>query len=492
MRESSYKAGLPKWKQMRAQMMAAVVLAVILAVSPLTAVRVCAVTQEEDAALTKGIDVSSFNGIVDYEKVKAQGYTYVMIRAGSGQTMVDPNFSLNYGNAGAQGLKRGVYYYSYATTVKEAKKEAAQCLSILDNRNLECPVAYDMEEDAAFDTGKENVTAMAVAFCEAIKAAGYEPMLYASLNKLNEYFDYDSISQYQIWVANYDVDYPNYAYPYMMWQYHIGSVDGANTGSGECDEDYIYESFVPASTIALNATELALELGEGRVSSGALEAVVGGEDASNKHVNWTTQDDTVATVDAAGTVQAVGNGTTNIVASTVNGVTAQCAVTVTTPATAVSIGETELAIGKKENITLSPVLTPETSTDSVHYASSDESIVRVEDDGSLTGVAKGSAQITVTADSGVSTSVTVTVKKAPWRLSGCPLYKKLKVGESFTLSAKLPKNSASSKITYYSRNQYRVSVDDSGNATALAAGWCLLRTSTYNGKKEWTLVHVVE
>ena len=470
----------------------ALILTIIIMILSVSAYPALAVTEEEAAATIKGIDVSEFNGLVDYEAVKKAGYSHVMVRSGAGKSYVDPNFTLNYGAAGAAGLQRGVYHYSYATTVEDAKEEAKACLKILDNRNLEYPVAYDIEEDAAFETGKDNVTAMAVTFCEIIAAAGYQPMIYASLNKLNDYFDYNSISKYKIWVANYDVDYPNYAYPYAMWQYKIGSVKGANTGGGECDVNYIYEQFVEAASITVSQTELALEIGEGRVSSATLSAVVGNPEATNKHVNWSSEDEKVAVVDANGVVAAIGNGTTNIVASTVNGITAKCAVTVTTPATAIAIGNKSLTIGKKETFSLIPQLTPETSTDATHYVSSDEKIVRVNDDGTLTGVAKGSAEITATTDSGVTTTVTVTVKKAPWKLSGVPLFHKMKVHDTYQMKCELPKDSASNQISYYSRNKYRVSVDENGKVEALKTGWCLLRAKTYNGKKEWMLVHVVE
>ena len=170
----------------------ALILTIIMMLS-VSAYPALAVTEEEAAATIKGIDVSEFNGLVDYEAVKKAGYSHVMVRSGAGKSYVDPNFTLNYGAAGAAGLQRGVYHYSYATTVEDAKEEAKACLKILDNRNLEYPVAYDIEEDAAFETGKDNVTAMAVTFCEIIAAAGYQPMIYASLNKLNDYFDYNSI-----------------------------------------------------------------------------------------------------------------------------------------------------------------------------------------------------------------------------------------------------------------------------------------------------------
>ena len=237
---------------------------------------------------------------------------------------------------------------------------------------------------------------------------------------------------------------------------------------------------------------MSLELGEGRIGNGVLTATVGAADASNKHVTFESENEKIATVDQKGNVTAVGNGTVTITAKTVNGIEAACKVTVTTPSTAVTIVNESLTIGKKENFSLKPAFVPENSTDKIHCQSSDDSIVRVEDDETLTGVKKGSAEITVTTDSGVTTQVTVTVKKAPWRLANGNWYKKMKVGESYKMDIKLPKGSASNQISYYSRNQYRVRVDEDGTVNALAAGWCLIRAKTYNGKKAWTLVHVVE
>ena len=88
--------------------------------------------------------------------------------------------------------------------------------------------------------------------------------------------------------------------------------------------------------------------------------------------------------------------------------------------------------------------------------------------------------------------MTVTVKKAPWYLSGLPLFKSMKVSETYQMHLKMPKNSASNQMDYYSRNVYRVSISEDGLVTALKPGWCILRVKTYNGKREWMLVHVKE
>ena len=89
-------------------------------------------------------------------------------------------------------------------------------------------------------TGKKNVTALTRAFCEEIKRAGYEPMVYSNAYFLKHYFDYDGIKEYKMWVAHYTKeDEPDIPYQYHMWQFtDQASVPGANTGSGHCDLNY--------------------------------------------------------------------------------------------------------------------------------------------------------------------------------------------------------------------------------------------------------------
>ncbi len=458
-----------------------------------SALRSNAISDDEASAAIRGIDVSWYNGDVNYDKVADQGYSSVMIRIGAGKTYTDPTFDDNYKEAKRAGLLRGAYYYSYATTVDEAVAEAKRTLELLDGRKLEYPIAFDIEEKAAFDTGIENCTAMVKAYCSTIEQAGYEPCVYASRDKLVNFIDYDQISGYKIWIANYECDYPDYPHPYWMWQYQHKSVPGANTRAGDCDQNIYYgDNFVEATTVTVSDSSLELQLGEDEslVSEADISAVVGPDDASNKHINWRSEDESIATVDSKGHITAVDNGTVNIIASSVNGIEGVCEVKVTTPSTAIEIVNEDLTIGKGETITLSAALTPPNSTDGFYCKSSDERVVYVNEDGSLTGKKKGEATITVTTDSGKTTEVKVTVKKAPWRVYHNKIFKKVKVGDKYNMDIKLPKKSASNKIEYYSQKPGVAEIDDKGNIKANGTGWTLIKAEAFNGKRTWTLLIV--
>ena len=135
------------------------------------------------------IDVSSYNGTVNWKKVKDQKINHAMLKIGSGidqnkKGSKDSRFSTNFRNAGYASIHRGIYYYSYAKTTQDAKKEAKHCLSLLKEQgitpeDLDLPVAFDIEEEATFQTGRSNVTAITTTFCDALKDAGYEPMVYS-------------------------------------------------------------------------------------------------------------------------------------------------------------------------------------------------------------------------------------------------------------------------------------------------------------------------
>ena len=206
-------------------------------------------TQVEKGRI-KVIDISSYNGTVNWKKVKDHNVNHAMIKIGSGMNekragRKDSKFDTNFRNAGYASIHRGVYYYSYAKTTSDAKKEARHCLKLLkeqgiDPTDLDLPVAFDIEEKAVFQTGRRNVTAVTTTFCDEIKKAGFEPMVYSGASALRNYFEYSKIREYKIWVAHYTkASAPAIPFSYDMWQYTSRAViNGANTGMGYCDLNY--------------------------------------------------------------------------------------------------------------------------------------------------------------------------------------------------------------------------------------------------------------
>lgn len=150
------------------------------------------------------IDVSYCQTRVDYNKVKNSGIDAVIIRAGFGKETYqkDSEFETHYKNAKKAGLAVGVYWYSYAYSVAEARQEAKVCLACIKGKTLELPVYYDLEESGQTRLGMSALTNIAIAFCDAIKSGGYRAGVYSNLNWLNNYLDYERLrNKYSIWLA---------------------------------------------------------------------------------------------------------------------------------------------------------------------------------------------------------------------------------------------------------------------------------------------------
>lgn len=190
-----------------------------------------------------GIDVSVFQGDIDWDAVKNDGIDFVMLRVGYrgyGQKGImgkDDKFDSNYEGAKKAGLKVGAYFFSQATNESEAREEAAFVLDAVRDCPLDYPIAYDWEfvdngEARTNGMTSEDITVCAKAFCEAIKSAGKVPVIY--FNCETGYFNYDlpQVKDYGFWLAEY-YDTPSFYYNYKMWQYSkTGSVDGI---SGDVD-----------------------------------------------------------------------------------------------------------------------------------------------------------------------------------------------------------------------------------------------------------------
>jgi lysozyme len=199
----------------------------------------------------KLIDVSTWNGNIDWDKVYKSGVRYAMIRSSFGvenPNQVDNKFVRNITNAQRAGVKCGIYHYSYARSATEAKKEADFCLKTIKNYKIDLPVAFDIEDSSQTHLGKDTLTSIVIAFCDRIKSAGYRPMLYCNPNWLCNYLHKDKlINKYDIWLANWGVSAPSYNCA--IWQYsENGSVPGI---SGSVDMNWIYKDYTstkPATT----------------------------------------------------------------------------------------------------------------------------------------------------------------------------------------------------------------------------------------------------
>lgn len=205
-----------------------------------------------------GFDISSHNGVVDWNLIADADMDFVMIRTGLGQAPdVDAQFEANYNGAVDAGLKVGVYHLCCTRTPEDAVKEAEFCLEILDGRELDYPVAYDMEQAGTFAGGKANTTAIAKAFCDTIADAGYEPMIYSSVSYLNEQFDWKKLKGYKVWAAAYRETKPKLQVPVDLWQYTKEDfVEGANTDKGHCDLIY---SYMEATSVKFTRTSLTMK-----------------------------------------------------------------------------------------------------------------------------------------------------------------------------------------------------------------------------------------
>jgi GH25 family lysozyme M1 (1,4-beta-N-acetylmuramidase) len=180
----------------------------------------------------RGIDISKHNGTIDFQKVKNSGIEFAMIRAGFGNSTVDTYFHRNVKGAKANGIKCGVYWFSYAYTPQMAKKEAQKCIETIKGYNLEYPVAFDFEY-ASVNYAKDNgvhitkalASQIADTFLMTVKNAGYNVILYTNIDYYQNYFNDTVKNKYDIWLAAYRDTKPNFNQK--IWQYsEKGSVDG--------------------------------------------------------------------------------------------------------------------------------------------------------------------------------------------------------------------------------------------------------------------------
>ena len=191
-----------------------------------------------------GIDVSKWNGNIDWAQVKASGVNYVIIRCGyrgssQGALIEDPKYKANIEGATKAGLKVGVYFFSQAIDEVEAVQEASMVLSLVKNYKISYPIFLDVEASGgrADNISKATRTAVCKAFCQTIQNSGYTAGIYANKSWLTGKIDTSQLGNYKIWLAQY-ASAPTYTGRYEMWQYKdSGSVPGI---SGHVDLNLSY------------------------------------------------------------------------------------------------------------------------------------------------------------------------------------------------------------------------------------------------------------
>ncbi len=195
---------------------------------------------ENKITARQGIDISEFQGEeIDWQQVKDAGMEFVILRLGyraygeSGALVLDAMYEQNVQNALAAGLEVGVYFFSQAITAAEAEEEAQFVLEHVRPYNITGPVVYDTEE-IKWDTARaenntsEEYTEYCRVFCDAVRAAGYNPMIYCNLKWMAFTLDLEQLTGYDFWYADY-YDIPQCPYDYKIWQYsETGVVPGIN------------------------------------------------------------------------------------------------------------------------------------------------------------------------------------------------------------------------------------------------------------------------
>lgn len=201
----------------------------------------------DDYSCKIGVDVSRYQGNIDWKAVKAAGVDFAMIRVGyrgygTGALALDTCFTQNIKGALAAGVEVGVYFFSQAITTAEAVEEAQYTLNLIQKYNVTYPVVFDWEPYSSSVNARTNglsdktLTRCAAAFCDTVVNAGYIPMVYSNLTYFYLHLDLSKLKDYPFWLAQY-TSKPTFYYNFVMWQYTgEGTVPGisGNTDLNIC------------------------------------------------------------------------------------------------------------------------------------------------------------------------------------------------------------------------------------------------------------------
>lgn len=205
--------------------------------------------------MKKGIDVSKYQGAVDWKKVRAAGISFAILRAGYGRliSQKDPFFDTNAAGAAAAGIAIGAYWYSYALSSAEARTEADVFLQAVKGVRSDYPLALDLEDPAQEKLSRSALTDIASAFLEKIREAGFRVMLYTNPNWQKNHLDMEKLGGYDIWLARYSSATPentDRSDVCAIWQYASdGTVEGIE---GRVSLDVSYRDYALPADVAVD------------------------------------------------------------------------------------------------------------------------------------------------------------------------------------------------------------------------------------------------
>ena len=193
-----------------------------------------------------GIDVSKHNGDIDWAKVAQSGVKFAIIRTGFGKEatkQIDPKFEANYKGCKDNGILVGAYHYSYAKTTEEARREAEFCSKIIENKQFEFPIYFDIEDETQQCLSKAACSEMVRAFCGVLESKGYWAGVYSFDSFFQTHLDSTIPKRYAAWVARVENVFPKYVDKPLIGihQYSFkGKIDGI---SGDVDLDEAFKDY---------------------------------------------------------------------------------------------------------------------------------------------------------------------------------------------------------------------------------------------------------
>ena len=194
----------------------------------------------------KGIDVSHFQGNIDWNKVKGN-IDFAILRLGwignNNNHTLDTKFETYYNACKSTGIPIGIYVYNYCNSEDTVKSGAEWTVNQLKDKGIDLPIYIDMEDRSIENLGKDKLTSICIAFNTVIENAGYWAGVYANLNWYTNYLNKDTIkARYTTWVAHYGISQDRYVGQYDMLQYSdTGKISGI---SGNVDMDIMYRDLI--------------------------------------------------------------------------------------------------------------------------------------------------------------------------------------------------------------------------------------------------------